>query len=279
MGATAPALAQDAGVLDAQGKVIFGTEGAPISGDVATFTDDDPSALASDFTVMIDWGDGAHGPGTVTGSTGAFTVGGTHTYADEGSFSVAVSIGAANGATAMATGTAHVNDASLTAIGRPVTATVGVPFSGDVMDFHDLNPGGTLADFTASIDWGDGVVSTGTVLAGTPSGLSVNGTHTYTSVGSFSVVSSVLDVGGVGATVVGTATVSSPVGLEDAVFDLAVPDLEPPDLATPDLGPAVEAGGGCGCELGAASTGGAAGLLLALGLAALGIALARNKRT
>ena len=45
------------------------TEGQAFSGQLATFTDADPNAAASDFTAMIDWGDGRTTAGTVAANT------------------------------------------------------------------------------------------------------------------------------------------------------------------------------------------------------------------
>src|SRR5262249_55891866 len=69
------------------------TQGAalPNNTPVATFTDSDSGDAASSFAAMIEWGDGAHSSGTVTGvsatpgGTTRFTVSGSHTYTDEGS--------------------------------------------------------------------------------------------------------------------------------------------------------------------------------------------------
>src|SRR5262249_41354612 len=40
-------------------------------------------------------------------------------------------------------------------------------------------------DFTATIDWGDGTASSGTVTATSPGHFQVSGTHTYSSAGTF----------------------------------------------------------------------------------------------
>ncbi|HKM55193.1 MAG TPA: Ig-like domain-containing protein, partial [Isosphaeraceae bacterium] len=61
----------------------------PADGPVATFTDANPAAPVSDFTAMIDWGDGTpESAGTVTQPAGIpgtpFDVSGSHTYADAG---------------------------------------------------------------------------------------------------------------------------------------------------------------------------------------------------
>lgn len=59
---------------------------------VATFTHGNNTEPASDFTATIHWGDGTSSTGTVTLSGGIYTVSGSHMYADEGQFSISVSI-------------------------------------------------------------------------------------------------------------------------------------------------------------------------------------------
>src|SRR5262249_41686581 len=78
------------------GQAFTGTEPAAVSGTVATFTDPDPNASASanEYSASIDWGDGTTATaGTISGPTGGqFTVTGGHTYADEGSYQITVTI-------------------------------------------------------------------------------------------------------------------------------------------------------------------------------------------
>jgi streptogramin lyase len=50
------------------------------SGTLANLTDVLASDTASDLVATIDWGDSTTSPGTLVGSNGFFTVGGTHTY-------------------------------------------------------------------------------------------------------------------------------------------------------------------------------------------------------
>jgi hypothetical protein len=84
--------------------------GTQFNGSVATFTDANPDAQASDFTATINWGDGtATTTGTVAAASGGgFVVTGTHTYASTGSYTTTVSIADVGGSRASAQGTASV---------------------------------------------------------------------------------------------------------------------------------------------------------------------------
>src|SRR5438046_9133873 len=53
---------------------------------VGSFTDTNTAKTAGDFTVSIDWGDATTSAGTVSGSGGSFSVAGTHTYDEDGTF-------------------------------------------------------------------------------------------------------------------------------------------------------------------------------------------------
>jgi hypothetical protein len=187
-------------------------EGTPFNGQVATFSDSDTSRTASSFTVVIAWGDGTSSAGTVTGSSGAFTVTGQHTYADEGSFTFTVTVTeiAPAGATAAGTGTATVTEADVLT-GMPVNfaAQAGIPFTGPVATFTDANTANVAGDFTAVIDWGDGHTSAGTVTGG-GGAFTVSGTHTYATPGSYAVLVTLSDdaPGTATATTTSTATVS-----------------------------------------------------------------------
>jgi hypothetical protein len=62
-------------------------------------------------------------------------------------------------------------------------ATAGAPFSGTVASFSNADPFGSAASYTATIDWGDGSTSPGTI-SGTGT-LTVSGSHTYATAGSY----------------------------------------------------------------------------------------------
>jgi hypothetical protein len=195
--------------LTAAGVTVTPTEGVSFNGVVATFTDANSSATASDFTATITWGDGATSTGTVAaGASGGFTVSGTHTYAEEGSNNISVKIKDVGGATATASSTAKVADATLTPTAVTITPAEGLSFNGTVATFTDANPSATLSDFSATIDWGDKTTSTGTIAAGTSGGFTVSGTHTYTEEGTNAVKVTIKDVGGATTTANSTANVA-----------------------------------------------------------------------
>jgi hypothetical protein len=195
--------------LAAQGTSISATEGIAFSGNVASFTDANPNSSVGDFTATINWGDGQSSSGTIgAGTGGGFVVSGSHTYADEGSHTISVSITDVGGASTSTSSSASVGDAALTAQGINVTSTEAVAFSGNVASFTDANPNSSAGDFTATINWGDGQSSSGTVGAGTAGGFVVSGTHTYTDEGNHTVSVSITDVGGATATATGSAGIA-----------------------------------------------------------------------
>src|SRR5262249_27306711 len=136
---------------------------------VATFTDDNLGASAADFTATINWGDGSTSLGTVTETNTT-----THVFSvrseerrvgKECSSPVTVTINKDGGSAATATSTVTVNDAALHASGGAVNIfSEGIgPGTVTVATFTDDNLGASAADFTATINWGDGSTSLGTV--------------------------------------------------------------------------------------------------------------------
>jgi hypothetical protein len=169
----------------------------------AKFTDSDIVNSASDYTASIDWGDGNTTTGTIAVTSGGFTITGSHTYAGTGNFNVSVTLAddppSLQGATS--TGTAIVGSNGLTVAGGTLVTAEGQPFTGTVATFFSSASG----SFTASIDWGDGVTSTGTI-AGSNGNFSITGTHTYAEEGSYT-TATVSETGGSSASATGTAQV------------------------------------------------------------------------
>jgi len=152
--------------------------------------------VAGDFTATINWGDGTTTTGTVSGSGGTLTVSGSHTYpADEGSFAVTVHLADDTPGTATATAniTASVLEGDvLTATGVNINALAGTAFNGPVATFRDTFTSNVAGDFTATINWGDGTSSAGTV-SGTGGSFTVSGSHTYGTAGNFTVSVKIAD--------------------------------------------------------------------------------------
>ncbi len=192
--------------------VTGGVEGVAAAALSASFTDANTGAPASDFSGTIDWGDTTSTPFTSANVTangnGSFTVSGiNHLYAEDGSYNVSVAINDIGSQSTTDTGTATVADAQLTATDLPVIGTEGTALNlVAVANFTDANPNGSVGDFSATIDWGDGTTGTGTVVA-TLNGFQVEGSHLYTDEGTFSISTSIADTGGSTANTISAATI------------------------------------------------------------------------
>jgi hypothetical protein len=98
-----------------------------------------------------------------------------------GTYTIATGLGtlaANNYSFNLVNGILTVTPAPLSATGVNFTATAGAPFSGTVATFINADPFGSAASYTATITWGDGAASAGTIT-GTGSTLAVIGSHTY----------------------------------------------------------------------------------------------------
>jgi hypothetical protein len=181
------------------------TEGAAMNNaTLGTFTDSNTSTLASDFTATVCWNDQGTpppnndcGPATISGGNGSFTVTGSHTFAEEGTYTAVTSVSGTDGSV-----TLHmpvtVADAALTATGVKATMNSGKTQTKVVANFKDADPGGTTSDYSATINWGDGTPTVGGLIA--PNGMggwSVSGSHKYAKPGNgYSVTVSIQDNGG-----------------------------------------------------------------------------------
>jgi hypothetical protein len=192
--------------LNGTGLSLAATEGTTFTGTVASFTDADPNGAASDYTASIVWGDGTTTTAdSITASGGGFVVVGTHAYIEDGSFTVSVVVHDAGGASATSQSTATVSEPALaltavTVNGNELSSLSNVT----VATFTHGSGIEPASGFSATIDWGDGATSAGTIaLSGTT--YSVVGTHTYNDEGKFAIHVTVTDES-TSATMATTAT-------------------------------------------------------------------------
>src|SRR5262249_29830723 len=147
---------------------------------VATFSDTYLGQVASDLPATIDWGDGSDlDTGTVSGSNGSFTVKGSHTYTANGQYTVTVGIDDDIPAPAQI-GTIVSKAIVGLAPGQFLLTSIveGDSNSHNVATFSDANSSDTAADFTASVVWGDGATTAGTV-SGASGAFTVSGIPPY----------------------------------------------------------------------------------------------------
>jgi len=186
---------------------------------------DPAGALDAPFTCTVDYGDGS---GAQAGTVAGFHCSGpSHTYADNGTYSIEICVTDDDGGEGCEEAD-HVVENVAPEIGETTNSAEACGDTGNgtpievSADFSD--PGfdsataGTLEDFDDSkIDWGDGSVETATVSetpgsAGTPTTGTVSGSHTYASGGIYSIVITVADDDGGTDTKTLTALISG-VGL------------------------------------------------------------------
>lgn len=155
-------------------------EGSLFTGrEVATFTADG-AFPASHFAASIKWGDGSTSAGTITKSTGSFVVRGKHRYAKQGRYTVRVTVtDKTSHATASTSRAVTVADADhLRGSVIAVRAKARRKFHGPVAHIRDSYTGTTAAELKATISWGDGTTSVGTIT-GRRGSFTVAGRHTY----------------------------------------------------------------------------------------------------
>jgi RTX calcium-binding nonapeptide repeat (4 copies) len=150
--------------LSASGTTFTATEGQSTGlATVATFTDANPNATASDFTATVNWGDGSPSDNNVTitpNGSGGFSVNGSHTYAEEGNDTITVTINDTGGSTATATSLVSVHSIAILDPGPSITyvtpsavekgqateiGTVTPGLAGDTLSLKQTGGAGTLA--------------------------------------------------------------------------------------------------------------------------------------
>jgi uncharacterized protein (TIGR03118 family) len=159
------------------------------TGVVARFTDADGNTDHGAYAASIHWGDGSSSVGAVViDPTGGFDVVGSHTFPLGGAYRVTARIGDVDGDSTATATTNIVDQAPITATNVPVTATAGIIADQVVARFASADVSLPVSAFAASIDWGDGRTSPGSIIPDRlHGGFDVLGSHIYRQSGAFTI--------------------------------------------------------------------------------------------
>ncbi len=167
-----------------------------------TFTDP-AGVLDQSFVAVINWGDGSSDSATVSGSSNPFgyAFGGNHTYAQNGSYNVTVSVTDKDGdtgtSTAVPVSVANVAPTVSSPVVNPTAASEGTSAAFTVSGTFTDPASGLDQSYVAVVHWGDGSTDTATVSGSSnPFSYAFNGNHTYAQNGSYNVTVSVTDKDG-----------------------------------------------------------------------------------
>jgi hypothetical protein len=174
-------------------------------GNVADFQDNGPGQSELSINAVINWGDGNTTAGTVIHVGGIdFVVIGSHTYAQVGSFFDVIMLSDLGGAVQSLHGMVTVPEPPLLANPFANSFYQGLPFTGQIASFTEANSADTPADFAASIIWGDGNISPGTITSLGSGAYGVVGSHAFANSGIYAASVNVIDSHGPTISISGT---------------------------------------------------------------------------
>jgi len=161
-----------------------------------TFAGGTAKDTVKSFAGTVNWGDDTLTSGTtiefskvkLAPKKNGFQMTASHIYKDAGEYPVVVGVADRNLAQLTLTGTANVSVSQIAMSGVDIANTGGVIANQVVANFDDMAPtSGT--GYTATINWGDGVVSSGTVASTGTSGstFQVQGGHVYGTAATYTV--------------------------------------------------------------------------------------------
>jgi hypothetical protein len=172
--------------------------------------------VPSTYTATIDWGDDSTTPGAtvISDGKGGFLVQGSHTYANAGLERVKIQITGLDGSSATVFAPCRVVHPPITATGQNINGVQTLKLTGVVATYVDPDPDATAGPPVgeiATIFWGDGTASRGTIALTSPNNFSVTGSHAYAGARTFAVTTIVRARGGAVAKAASLATIAVPV--------------------------------------------------------------------
>jgi uncharacterized repeat protein (TIGR03803 family) len=177
----------------------------------AVFTAGNTKDAAKSFITSVNWGDGTLSTGTASGvsvikDTSARTVnrfklvvtgsgGFAHQYLLPGEYIETVKISDLGGAYLTLTGTVNVGASTIAISPQDFFKTGGVLKNQQLGTFTDLANSVGAGGYTTTINWGDGIVSSGTLKAITADSYRILGTHSYGAPATYTVSTTVARTG------------------------------------------------------------------------------------
>lgn len=183
------------GNINLTGALLAGTAASPTvtagstsSATLFSFVDFAGGGAASDYSATITWNDGTTSPGTIAAnSNGGFDVSASRDWSlNDYSATVTITDTRNTARTATASTYITVNPPQATGTGVNVASTAGQLFTGTVASFTGVALN-SLSSYSATIDWGDGQVSRGTLTANASGGVDVSGSNRYAASGTYTV--------------------------------------------------------------------------------------------
>ncbi len=205
--------------------------GQTFTGIVGTFGDYHPYNIVEELPqfVSIDWADGTTSQGTlVQNQQGGYDVIGTHTYASAGTYNIRmvedfVSPNEGTPYTSPIVDPGQILTTTITV--QPANNTVQPVSNAPVLQLQPINVTGTqniattfnaiftdanstlsVSGYTATIDWGDGTTSTGTITQA--DAFTVSSDHTYATSGQFDITLTISTADNRSAVTRGLATIT-----------------------------------------------------------------------
>lgn len=201
------------------GNTLTTSEGALLSGTVATFIDPGGPEDPGDYSAQINWGDGASSAGTIAFSAGnnVFSVSGSHVYLAAGTDQATITIQHDSAPNATVISNVTVKDIPLVGTaGQVFTATEGSLSTNEVVaTFTDpgvILPITTPGAYSARINWGDGgTASAGSITFNSQTQIfTVTAQHLYVEEGTYPLAITLSHDLAPSVTVTGTASVADP---------------------------------------------------------------------